>query len=218
MTESLASNQPSSDSDREGSRIKANANTGSSDPGGVMDALDLAVLLSRHRKLIVVVTIACAILAGVVAMLLPGMYSATTTLLPPTRIESVAKSLLGNDSLITGFSGSDLGLINPTNLSITLLKSRSVQDAIVDEFDLRRLYSVKRHEDARRKLDDRSQVMADKEGTISIAVGDPDPQRAADIAHAYVDQLSLLNWRLSKSEAEQRRTFYEQQLSTEREA
>jgi tyrosine-protein kinase Etk/Wzc len=218
MSESLASNQPNSGSDREGSRTEANANTGRDDPGRIMDGLDLAVLLSRHRKLIVVVTIACAILAGVAAMLLPGMYSATTTLFPPTRIDSVAKSLLGNDSLLTGFSGSDLGLINPTGRCIALLKSRSVQDAIVDEFDLRRLYSVKRYEDARRKLDDRSQVMADKEGTISIAVDDPDPKRAADIANAYVDQLRLLNWRLSKSEAEERRTFYEQQLSAEREA
>jgi uncharacterized protein involved in exopolysaccharide biosynthesis len=47
---------------------------------------------------------------------------------------------------------------------------------------------------------------------ISVSVSDRDPQRAADMANAYVSELQRLSNTLAVTEASQRRVFYEQQL------
>lgn len=182
-----------------------------------MDSLDLLLVLSRHKKQIVTITLGAAILAAIVALLLPKTYTATTTILPPQENQSAATALVGQIGVLSGLSGTDLGLKNPSDLFVALLKSRSVQDGIVNQYDLQRVYWVKQYDDARKKLDGRSNISAGDEGLISISVSDGDPRRAAGLANAYVDQLRKLNQGLAVSEAAQRRLFYEQKLADERE-
>jgi len=182
-----------------------------------MDGLDLLVVLSRHKNTIVAVTLAAAVLAAIVSLLLPKTYTASTTILPPQQNQSAATALAGQIGALSALSGSDFGLRNPSDLFVALLKSRSVEDAIITQFDLRRVYWVKGYQDARKKLDSRSDISAGDEGLITISVSDREPQRAADLANAYVDQLRSLNQNLAVSEAAQRRLFYEQKLASERE-
>jgi uncharacterized protein involved in exopolysaccharide biosynthesis len=60
---------------------------------------------------------------------------------------------------------------------------------------------------------------ADKKSTIiSITVEDEDPQRAADMANAFVEELKELNKGLAITEAAQRRLFFEEQLKATKEA
>ncbi len=99
-----------------------------------------------------------------------------------------------------------------------MLHSRTIQDRLIDKFDLRKVYRVKRYQDARKKLDARSYIVAEKEGLISISVDDHDPSRAAAMANAYVDELHNLNSELAISEAAQRRLFYEDKVNAERDA
>ncbi len=181
-----------------------------------MDGLDLLLVLSRYKSTIVAVTFGAAVLALIVSLLLPKIYTATTTILPPQQNQSAATALTGQIGILSGLSGEELGLKNPSDLYVTLLKSRTVQDGIVNQFDLRRLYSVSRFQDARKELNSRSEVSAGDEGLISISVSDHDPNRAAEMANAYVDHLRSLNQKLAVSEASQRRLFYEQNLAAER--
>jgi len=111
----------------------------------------------------------------------------------------------------------DLGLKNPSDVFVAMLQSRTVEDALVNRFDLRKLYNVKRYQDARKILEKRSEINPEKEGLISIRVSDRDPKRAADIANAWVDELRGLNQNLALTEAAQRRIFFVQKLSSERE-
>ena len=180
------------------------------------DWLDLLLILSRHRKTIIATTAAATILAVIVALLLPNMYTATTCIFPPQQSQSAAALLLGQIGVLSGLSSADLGLKNPSDLFTAMLKSRSIEDAIISQFDLRHVYSAKQLQDARKRLSDRSSISDDDEGLITVAVSDRDPKRAADIANAYVDQLRLLNQRLAVSEAAQRRLFYQQKLDSER--
>ena len=98
-----------------------------------------------------------------------------------------------------------------------MLKSRTVEDGIIDQFDLRKVYGYERYQDTRKKLEGRSNIAAGDEGIISISVTDRDPKRAANLANAYVEQLRTLNQNLAVSEAGQRRLFYQQKLDAERE-
>ena len=181
------------------------------------DLIDLLLVLAQGKKTILRITIAAAVVALVVSLLLPKMYTATTTILPPQESQSSLSSMLGQFGALTGFASRDLGLKNPSDLFVAMLRSRSVEDGLVDGFDLRKVYGVKTYQDARKKLEGRSNISAGDEGLITIAVADRNPQRAADLANAYVSQLHSLNENLAITEAAQRRLFYQQKLDAERE-
>lgn len=182
------------------------------------DLLGMLLILSSYRRRILAVTFAAAAVAAIVVLLIPNVYTANTSILPPEQSQSAANVLLGQIGILNGLSSSDLGLNNPADLFIAMLRSRSIQDALINQFDLRKVYGAKTYEDARKKLDQRSAILNEKEGLISISVTDRDPRRAADMANAYVDQLHSLNQSLAVSEAAQRRLFYQQKLDAEREA
>ncbi len=82
-----------------------------------------------------------------------------------------------------------------------MLKSRTVEDALINRFDLRKVYYIRRYEDTRKKLESRSEIDPEKEGLISIQVSDRDPDRAAADRHAWVDELRALNQSLALTEA-----------------
>lgn len=210
MTEKSPSLQASTDSGGVVDKTRIGVAT---QPGAEIDSLELMVLLVRYKRVILSVTLAIIVLASTTSFIVPDAYTASTTIFPPLGKESAGSALLGQ---LTGLSTAALGVTDPTELCIAMLKSRSVQNAIVDQLDLRRVYLTKRYEDARGKLDHSTEILADKEGQISIIVSDRDPNRAAQIANAYVAQLRALYRALARSEASQRRTFYENQVSAER--
>src|SRR5262249_50708948 len=99
-------------------------------------------------------------------------------------------------------------------LFIGVLRSRTVEDRIVDQFDLKKVYGKRLQEKAREKLADRTAIAEDrKSGILSITVTDGDPKRAAAIAAAYVDQLNTLVAQVSTSSARRERIFLEGRLS-----
>ena len=185
--------------------------------GGGIDLIELLLILSRKKAAILKFTLAAAVVAAIVSLLLPKMYTATSTILPPQQSQSALTAMLGQLSTVAGLNESDLGLKNPADLFIAMLNSRTIDDRLIDRFDLRKVYWVKRYQDARKKLESRSYIIAEREGLISVSVADRDPQRAADLANGYVEELHAMNSYLAVSEAAQRRVFYQQKLDAERE-
>jgi capsule polysaccharide export protein KpsE/RkpR len=108
------------------------------------------------------------------------------------------------------------GLLNqktPGGTAIGVLSSPTVQDNIINRFDLRRVYHRKLYLDTRKKLTGRTTFDEDKKsGIISIAVMDHDRYRARDIAQAYVEELNNLVNSLSTSSARRERIFLEERL------
>jgi uncharacterized protein involved in exopolysaccharide biosynthesis len=181
------------------------------------DVIDLLLVLAQHKKRILQITLGTALVALIVSFLLPKMYTATATILPPQQKQSAFSEMIGQLGVLAKLGGAtDLGLKNPADLFVAMLKSRTIEDNLINRFDLRRVYWVRRYEDARKKLEDRSKISAGDEGIISISVSDRDPKRAMDLANAYVDELHSLNQNLAITEAGQRRLFYQQKLDAER--
>ncbi len=182
------------------------------------DMIELLLVLARQKKRILQITAGAALLAAVISFLIPKMYTSTTTILPQEQSQSAVTSLLGQLSPMSGLAAADdLGLKNPADLFIAMLKSRTIEDHIIDRFDLRKVYGSKHYQDARKRLASRSEIIADKGGLISIAVTDRDPMRSTRLANAYVEELHSLNQNLAVTEASQRRLFYQQKLDAERE-
>jgi tyrosine-protein kinase Etk/Wzc len=182
----------------------------------VIDWMEVLLIVSRQKKRILLVTIAMAVVTAIVVFLIPNRYTATASILPPEQKQSSLGPILGQIGSMAGLGGSDLSLRNPSDLFMGMLQSRTIQDRLIDKFDLRKVYGVKRYQDARKKLDSHSYIVVEKEGLITISVDDRDPTRAAAMANAYVEELHTLNSKLAISEAGQRRAFYEDKVNAER--
>lgn len=181
--------------------------------------LELLILLARRRRLLLRATVAAAVLGGAAALLLPNRYTATANILPPQPSQSLAASMIGQLGAlgpVAAMAQKDLGLKNPNDLYIGMLRSRSAADALIRRFDLLRAYREEKMSEARRDLENASRITLGKEGFVSISVEDRDPGRAAQIANAYVDELRRLTQNLAVTEAGQRRLFFEGQLELAR--
>lgn len=173
----------------------------------------LAIPVLRERGFIAKFVLACTVLAVIVVLLLPKEYTAKALVMPPAQNQGAMGSmLLGQLGSIAGMGAKDLGLKNPTDMYIGILHSRTVADSLIKQFDLQKVYGKRDMTDVRKKLKDRTDIMATKESMISIAVTDRDAKRSADMANAYVRELQVLSNTLAVTEASQRRVFYEQQL------
>jgi tyrosine-protein kinase Etk/Wzc len=175
-------------------------------------ALDLLIVLSRRRHLILRTTLAAAVLSTMVALLLPNRYTAIATILPPQQSQSLAASMIGQLGALGVMAQKDLGLKNPNDLYAGMMHSRTAEDSLIRRFDLLRVYGDRKMSDARADLEDASKILLAKEGFIAISVTDKDRSRAPQIANAYVDELRQLTQSLAVTEAGQRRIFFERQL------
>jgi len=180
-------------------------------------------LLWEQRRFLLRWTVIGLVVSLVVALLIPSRYEATTQLMPPdNQSGSGAAALLaaasgrsgsGSGSGLAGLAGDLLGTKNSGALFVGILSSRTVQDRLIDEFDLRREYWDSKMEDARTDLAKHTVVSEDrKSGIISVSVWDHNPQRAADIAGAYVKELDRLVAQVSTSAARRERIFLEGRL------
>ena len=178
--------------------------------------LELLIVIGRRKKFLAGSTLAVAALTLIVTLLLPKSYTATTSVLPPQQNSNFSAALLsqvGNLGALGSLAGSSLGLKNPADLPIALLKSRSVEDAMIQRFDLMKLYKEKKLSDARKALEKHTSIESNiKDGIIRIEIEDRSPQRASEMANAYVDEYRKLSAHLAITEAGQRRLFFEQQL------
>jgi tyrosine-protein kinase Etk/Wzc len=178
--------------------------------------VDLLIVLGRRKKFLAVSTLAVFAVALIVTLLIPKRYTATITVLPPQQGSSLSSALLsqvGNLGALGSLAGGSLGLKNPADMTVALLKSRSVEDAMIQRFDLMKLYREKRLSDARKSLENHTSIDSNiKDGLIRIEIEDRDPKRASDMANAYVDEYQKFSQHLAIGEAGQRRLFFEHQL------
>ena len=175
-------------------------------------AFDLLLAIARHKDAILCAGTAAGLLALIISLMIPGVYTATVRILPPQQTQSMAAAMLGQLGPLANLAGHDLGLKNPNDIYAAMLESRSVADALIRRFDLSRHYRSRSVGAAREELAKRTAVLNGKDGIISVSCEDEDSRRAADLSNAYVDELTRLSRTLAMNEAAQRRLFYESQL------
>ncbi|GGH14924.1 hypothetical protein GCM10011586_35700 [Silvibacterium dinghuense] len=116
-------------------------------------------------------------------------------------------------SSLASLAGGSLSLKNPGELYVSLLHTRTVEDAVIQQFGLMARYKVKHEVDARKVLESHAVIsLGVKDGLIRIAVTDRDPKIAATIANGYVAEFRNLSANLAITEAAQRRKFFQQQF------
>jgi uncharacterized protein involved in exopolysaccharide biosynthesis len=179
----------------------------------------LRLLWEQRRILWKFVGIGLAI-AAAVAFLIPKRYDSTARLMPPDDQSGTGMALMAALAGRTGsgslgsLAGDLLGVHTTGDLFIGILKSRTMQDRLVNQFDLQKVYGVSGADKARQKLEERTEISSDRlSGIITLTVRDHDPKRAAAMGDAYIDGLNSLVATLSTSSARRERIFLEGRLN-----
>lgn len=190
-------------------------------PNTEMERADWFWLLWERRQFLLRFALWGFIASTVVAFLIPARYEATTRLMPPDNQSGSGLAMLAamagkGGGLGLGFSAGDLlGMKSSGALFTDVLQSRTVQDRMVDKFDLRKVYRDRYWQDARKDLAEYTTVSEDrKSGVLTLTVSDRDPQRAAQMAQTYVEELDRLVTQVSTSSARRERVFIEERLKS----
>lgn len=189
-------------------------------PPEPIDTLDMGELvgdwlrvLRRYLRWLIVVPL----LGGVVALgttyLSDPVFTASTTFMPPQQPQSSAATALASLGALGGLAAGVAGVSTPADRYVALMQSVTVSDRIIDKFGLMAAFHAEYRIDARRVLANRVRIsIGKKDGLITVEVEDTIPQRAADIANRFVEELRAMTSTLAVSEAQQRRMYLDQQL------
>lgn len=184
-----------------------------------IDLLDLATLLLRNKRTILRFIAGTVVLIAIIVFgLMRPMYTAEAIFLPPQTSPGSNMAQLASQLGSLGVVGALTGMKSPEQLYIGILGSRTIADDIIRQFNLQKIYDIRRHSDTVKKLEARSTFSSDKSTLITISVEDHDPKRAAAMANAFLDELRSQNGRLALTEASQRRLFFQEQLEREKDA
>jgi len=179
--------------------------------------LDLLQTIVDNLRLLVLGPLVVGVTALGISFLIPPTYTAKTQFLPPQQQQSAAASMLASLGSLGGLAGAVGGIKNPADQFLAYMKSVTVQDALIDRFKLLDRYEAKTKTDARLALTSSVRATSGKDGLISVEVDDKDPKFAADLANAHVEELGKLLGKLATTEAQQRRLFFEKQLTLAKE-
>lgn len=171
--------------------------------------LDLAIVLAKHKYLVLGLPLLAAVITAVYSLSLSPVYTATTKILPPQQGQSAATALAGQLGALVGLGGAP-SVRNTNELYVAMLTSRTIADVLIGRFGLHQGSGSR--EGTRKALANATIVKAGRDGLITISFEDTDRKRAAILANAYVEELYKLNQSLAVTEASQRRLFFEQQL------
>lgn len=175
--------------------------------------LDLLIILARHKKLVIGMPLVTGTVALIASLLMTPIFTSTAKMMPPQQQSSGMAAMLGQLGGLAGIAGGIAGVKNPSDLYIGILESRTVADSLIKRFNLQDRYEAKTMDETRAALSHVIEIASGKkDGLITITASDKDPKFAADLANAYIDELTKLTKTIAISEASQRRLFFEKQL------
>lgn len=174
---------------------------------------DYVQVLAKRTGMILKLCMATAVLTAGYSLLQPNIYSATALLIPAQEEKGLAAALTSQLGGLANLAGGSVGGATIADLYVSMLKSETIKDPIIDRFKLLEIYDRKFRADAYAVLGQNSSISAGKkDNIITITVDDPDPKRAAAIANAYLDELHKLTIRLNIAGAGENRAFLEERL------
>jgi tyrosine-protein kinase Etk/Wzc len=180
-----------------------------------IDLLGYLRVVWRYRWMILALCIIAMSLTVVLTLRKPRQYQSAVTIVPPLDIlQKESGGALGslNNSLLRQVMNTGAGSI--ARLYVEILDSREVADAIIDRFRLMDLYEgIQYRSRARDWLKGNTIIKTTDGGAVRVTVLDRDPNRAAAIANAYVEELDKRNKKLSASQATSKRVFLENRLN-----
>lgn len=178
-------------------------------------------LVWTKRGFLVRTAVIGLLIATTIAFLIPKRFTSTARLMPPDQGPGNGMAMmaaLASNAGSLGSLGSELlGLKTTGDLFIGILQSRTVEDDLIQKFNLRTVYAprgVERWDQARKELAARTDLSEDRKSEIiTIAVVDRSPERAQQMAAEYIKALNGVVTSLNTSSAHRERVFLEDRLA-----
>lgn len=175
--------------------------------------LDLLIALGEEKFTLFMAPLLASLTAVAVVLWMTPTFTAKTVMLPPQQNQSAASSALASLGALAGLAGSAAGIKSPDEMYIAFMQSDSLQNSVIEKLKLQERYKAKTLMDTRTALKSSVKVTSDKKsGLLTIEADDKDPVFAAQLANLHVDELRALLSKLAVTEAQQRRTFYDQEI------
>jgi len=175
--------------------------------------LTIISIILRHKRTVVLITLAGFIVSALISLILPPRY-----------VSSTAFMLVGVEEEITGRKGffSQLGAFGEAygvfvrtrrNFIIDfIVRSRRMSDLLDARFDLKGLFGVERSIEVREELRKRTRVEVRDEGVIIVSFEDRSPERARVLAEAYLHSVDSLLVEFTTENAVSRTRFLEAEV------
>lgn len=173
--------------------------------------------LVKHKKLIFGTTFVVTLITAILSLFMANIYTAKTMILPGDDDKGIMGAMMAQMGGLASIAGDALGGKTKADLYVTLLKSETIKDAIIDRFKLMEAYDAKYRVSVYRELDTNTKITAGKkDGVITIAVDNKDPKLAANIANEYVAELKRFTVNLSMTSAKGNSVFLEKRIAETR--
>lgn len=175
--------------------------------------IDIFIVIARYRgRFFGILTVITLISLGI-ALLWPKTYMSTAKYV---QYDSSVSGSLGG--LISSFTNLPSGgeKVN-TEQSAIILRSRTMLDTVIEEFDLAAVYEKEIQEELRLKLEENTIIEEIREAgigfnpivSVSISVLDRDPQRAKEMVEFYLEELDNRMVEINQRNAQRMLTAYE---------
>ncbi len=177
-----------------------------------INLLDYWRVLVKRKLLIGIIVGAAFVVSIIYSLTLPPIYASTASIFPPQQegsMSGMASQLSGG---LGALAGGFLGVGAPVDQWLAILKSEAIRDAMIKRFDLMMAFKVNTMEGTRNAIGGMIKISKSKEGIISITVEDTDPQRAATLANALVEELDRINKGIVTTSGRRMRVFVEERL------
>ncbi len=132
-----------------------------------LNLADYISALVSWRKLIIINFVIFTFSTALISLMVPKTFTAQTTILPPSEgSDPFGLSGLATDLPFAGlFSGS---LAGETNTFLAILNSRTLMQAIAEEFNLMKLFETENIEETVKALREHVSINVNDDATITV--------------------------------------------------
>jgi uncharacterized protein involved in exopolysaccharide biosynthesis len=161
-------------------------------------------------RLYVGVVGAAAVVAAIVALLLPSWYRAQSTLLPPEETGGTGFGMF--TGMIQASALNNLGLetaSSPSDVFGEILRSRRLSEAAIERFGYMKLYNRRGIDRTLKEFQSHLGVRVSSTGILTVSFEDRDAGRSAEVANFLVSELDRFNVETFKTRGKRLRIFLE---------
>lgn len=169
--------------------------------------------LWRAKRFIIVNFFVVSILAAGFSLLLPKWYRSSFTILPSSAGGS--ELMVGGTGVVSTLSALGFGgASEEINSYITIIKSRSLREVIISEFDLMEEFRAKTIESVLKRLDSNTELVVTDEGALVFGIFDRDSLRAKAMADVVLRELGKTSVSLGTMTGQRNRRFIKTRIDS----
>jgi len=184
-----------------------------------MGILDLALVLAKHKGMIIIISVIAAIGSIIFAMLAPFYWKSTAVITPVSDSGDIAGLSTNLMDMVGG------GLIQSQKSEqavdfINIMKSRTFREKVIEEFDLITYFEIKEPFEHARELallklqDSMMRIIYDQLNyLITISAETKDKTMSREIVEFYLSELEAYNLNNRMTKGRQKREFLEKQVN-----